>query len=165
MPVRAYTPIWLAQSDLEAATSVEAVRACCDDANVGSPDPRNVAMVIRRAEQAVLSWLSEYGPPPYSPEVLMQLGADDFLQSVALDYAVAFMFDRHPEYARSVRNDDSAGRFKACEAQMERILDSRQRPTTVQVAPANVGGVVVDGGVRAYVDSPGGRPGGNAGDY
>ena len=159
-----YKPIWLDREQLEEATSVEAVKACCNDDSIGGPANQSIVLrVIRRAEARTLSWLAEFGPPPFDAATLQQLAGDELLASAALEYAVAYMFDRHPEYARSVRNEDPAARVKSADTQMERILEARQRPPTVAKKAANVGGVNVDNANRLVTDSPNGTS--NAGDY
>lgn len=136
-----------------------------DDDQTGSPDEFAILEVIERAETQVLSWLSEYGPPPFSTAVLQQLQADRFLKGCAIAYAVPYMLDRHPEYVRANRQADVETRLKRADTLMERVLQARQRPPTVATTPANVGGLSVDGAFRLYTDDPNGPPGGNAGDY
>ena len=156
--------IWLCQADLENATSVRMVGACFDDdqANVINKDALNA--VIDRAEQEVLSWLaSEFGPPPLPADTLAGLGSDNFLKYAAVDYAVALMFDRHPEYVRANMKDDRAARMQAAKERMERVVDARQQPPTVVKRPANVGGVAVDGANRIYIPNADGTS--NRGDY
>jgi len=153
----------LTQSDLQNASSIETVKAVFDDNNTGQLNTAAIAAVIERGEQEVLSWLvDEYGPAPFDTETLTELGADPFLKTCPLEYAVAHMFDRHPEYVRSGASD-RRDRFKRADDRMKRVLQSRQRPTTVQRPPANVGGVAIDGASRLYVDSPDGTK--NSGDY
>lgn len=156
-------PIWLSRADLENATSFASVIACFDDNNVGTALPAAVSQIIDRAEQEVLSWLvDEFGPPPFAASTLTQLAGDHFLKYCALEYAVALMVDRRPEYFLSNR-DDIKARMARADARMERVLQSRQRPPTVTKPPANVGGVSVDNAARIMVDSPDGTY--NGGDY
>lgn len=157
--------VWLdaSGSDIALAISQPTFLACFDDDNAGAADATAVQAVITRAENQVLSWLSEYGPQPFSAAVLAQLGADPLLKDAAIKYAIAYTFDRHPEYIRSTRDESGGKRLKDADAMMERILDARQRPPTVATTPANVGGVVVDNGPRLYVDSADGST--NSGDY
>lgn len=155
--------IWLSPSDLQGAVSNATITACFNDDNTDVLNEQAIHLVLLRAEQEVLSWLApEFGPPPFTPGVLAQLAADDFLRSAALEYAIAFTFDRHPEFARS-SGKERTDRFERANKRMERILDGRQRPPTVQEKPANVGGVVVDNAPRIYADSADGTH--NSGDY
>lgn len=155
--------IWLCKSDLEDATSVTMVQTIFDDDQTGSPNTRAIASVIRRAEMQVLSYLSEYGPPPLPDSVVADLAKDDFLKECAIEFAVAYMFDKHPEYVRANRQEDVAKRIKSAEEMMARVLDARQRPPTVPDKPANVGGVSVDNGPRLYADNADGSR--NSGDF
>lgn len=154
--------IWLSQTDLEGAMSVATVAAIFDDQNTGTLNTAAMNAVIDRGEQEVLSWLvDEFGPTlPTSA----QLATDNFLKYAALEYAVAFAFDRHPEYVRA-NGKERGDRFTRADARMQRILDGRQRPPELQAtkAPANVGGVSVDNAARVYVDDSQGNV--NAGDY
>jgi hypothetical protein len=158
----------LTATDLANATSNDTLLACTDDSTptspggTGTPNPTIIAALIDRAEQEVMSWLvTELGPPPLSSVLMAQLAADPFLKYAALEYAVALMYDRHPEYTRT--GTDRSERMKRADQRMERVLDARQRPPTVPQPPANVGGTVVDNGPRIYIDSANGTK--NAGDY
>ena len=150
---------WLDQSDLQNVLSVATFSAIFADATSGLVDLEIVASVISRAEQEVLSWLvDEYGATIQSEP---NLGADLFLKGCALEYAVAFAYDRFPEYQRA-NGKDQVDRFARAEARMERVLQSRQRPTSLPKAPANVGGVLVNSQARIIAD---GADGANGGDY
>ncbi len=92
---------------------------------------------------------------------LAQIGADPFLKYAAIEYAVAHMFDRHPEYVRNGKGDRSE-RLQRADERMQRVLDARQRPPTVPIEPANVGGFARTEGPRIYSDGPTRR---HSGDY
>jgi hypothetical protein len=165
VPVSApWAAIWLNQGDLENATSIATVAACFDDGNGGGAlNTGAIASVIARAELKVLSWLGdEYGPPPFSPVQIAVLQVDPFLAYAALEYCIAFMFDRHPEYVRA-NGKERGERFKRAEDQMQQVLDGRQRLPVAQAVPANVGGVSTDGAARIISDNPDGST--NSGDY
>lgn len=150
--------IWLAQLDLENAATPAMVTAIYDDGNTGALNTAAIAADIDRGEQEVLSWLGdEYGPPPFTGAILTQLSADPFLKYAALDYALAYMFDRHPEYPQGATDaKERSWRFQRADQRMQRVLSGRQRPTTMTTPPANVGGVVVDNAPRIISDSPDG---------
>lgn len=150
-------------TDLENATSPQAMIGAFDDQNIGAPSPAPVAAAVDRAEQEVLSWLvDELGPAPFSATVLAEIKGDPFLKYAAIEYCVALMYDRKPEYFKSSM-DDIQERFKRADMRMKRVLDARQRPPTIATPPANVGGVSVDNANRLYVDSADGTQ--NSGDY
>jgi len=161
MPVTAWTPIWLAQADLENGLSVATIAACFDDGS-GVLNTTAILACIADAELEVMSYLGDYGPPPFTTQQLAVLGGDPFLAACALDFAKYFVFDRHPEYVRS-NGKDQQDRWDRATAKMTRVLDSRQRPPVVPVTPSNVGGATVDGGPRIYVPGPNGQY--NGGDY
>lgn len=155
--------LWLTQGDLENAMTIASVAAIFDDSNSGVLNEVAIASIISRAEGQVLSWMvAELGPAPFSDEVRTELGGDPMLKDAALQYAVIYSWDRDPAYVRA-NGKERVDRMAQAVALMQRILDARQRPPTVATPPANVGGVVVDGANRIYVDSPDGST--NSGDY
>jgi len=151
--------IWLQQSDLVNVLSTVMYGAIFADPVTGITNGDIVNAVIERAEQEVMSWLvNEYGPDVPNAT---NLAGDLFLKGCALEYAYCYAFDRYPEYAKV--EEGREGRYKRAEERMERVLQSRQRPTSLPKPPANVGGVSVDNGSRIVVDGPGGVV--NSGDY
>ncbi len=156
-----WTPIWLTEKDIEDAINRATLLACFDDGN-GNFEASALASIIKQAEVEVMSWLGDYGPPPFSAQTLAALGADYFLRSAALEYAKYFVFDRHPEYLRTSATAQQ-DRLKKCEERMERILDARQRPAQTTQPTTAVGGATVDNGARIYVDNADGTT--NSGDY
>jgi hypothetical protein len=152
--------IWLQQSDIVNVLSVTTFAAIFNDPVTGITNGDIVNAVIERAEQEVLSWLvDEYGT---TVQNATNLAGDLFLKGCALEYAYAFSFDRYPEYVRA-NGPERAERYDRAEARMQRVLQSRQRPTSLPQLPANVGGVSVDNGPRIMVDGADGTY--NGGDY
>src|SRR5580698_10349058 len=100
--------IWLSSQDLVNATSYAMLEACFSNGDSGgAPDQDQICGVIDRAETQVLSWLiPEYGPAPLSAALMAQFACDKALKYAALDYAVAYMLDKHPEYVRAKRQED-----------------------------------------------------------
>lgn len=160
-PPLSWTPIWLQCSDVEAVINKATLLACFDDGN-GNFESSALVSIIGEAEVEVLSYLDDYGPPPFSTQQLATLSADFFLRSCALEYVKVLVFDRHPEYVRA-NGKEQVRRREAFEAKMKRVKDARQRPPQVAATPANVGGAVVDNGPRIYADNADGTP--NSGDY
>lgn len=146
--------IWLAQSDLENAVSPQTILACCDDENAGVASIPVVAAIIERAENEVLSWLHEYAVNGQLPDTAT-LTADVFLKYAALEFAVAFMFDRHPEFVRA-NGRERIDRKKNADDRMTRVLQSRQRPPTLNETkkPANVGGFTTNAGPQLIGSGP-----------
>ncbi len=152
--------IWIDQSDLSNVLSVATFSAIFDDPSTGVTNNDIVASVIERAEQEVLSWLvDEYGTNIQSQA---NLGGDLFLKGCALEFAIVYAFDRYPEYIKA-NGKEREERYQRAEDRMQRVLQARQRPTSLAKQPANVGGVSVDNGPRIAVDSADGTY--NGGDY
>lgn len=138
-----WTPIWLTAGDVENGINKATLLACFDDGG-GDFNAGALLAVISQAETEVLSWLPEFGPPPFTQAQLAGLASDYFLRSAALEFAKYFVFDRHPEYVRS-QGKEQKERWDRAVKRMERVLDARQRPPTVNAPPANVGGTVTRG--------------------
>ena len=93
--------IWLTQGDLENALSVATVAAIFDDANTGTLSAAGIESVISRAESQVMSYLHEYGPPPFSGQVMADLGADPLLKDAATMFAIIYAYERDLAYTRA----------------------------------------------------------------
>ena len=148
-----WTPIWLTEKDLEDGVNQQTILACFDDGK-GGLEASAMASIIKQAEVETLSWLGDYGPPPFSEATLASLGADYALRSAALEFAKYFIFDRHPEYIRTNPKAQQE-RLKKCEERMERYLDARQRPPTTTTPTSAVGGVAQCSGPTIYLECPG----------
>lgn len=159
--------LWLSRKTLESATNRKLVAASFADDETGAFQEDELCEVIERAEGEVLSWLAgEYGPVPFTPAMLAQFKADSFLKYCALDFGVAFMLEKHPEYVRSSEMQSNRKTlYDGATERMKRVKKAEQEPPKVPTSPANVGGVSVGSSANLYIDSPGGMPGGNAGDY
>jgi hypothetical protein len=153
VPPPAYTPIWLAQTDLENAMSVATVTALFDDGD-GVVNTTAIGSVIKQAENEVLSWLGDYGPPPFTGALLTELGGDAALQSAALEFAKLYSFDRDTAYVRTTAKAQEARRV-SCDERMQRYLDARQRPPTATAKTSAVGGAVKCSGPTIYLDNEG----------
>lgn len=148
------------QADLENALSPQTVLALFDDNNDGTADPAPIAAVCARATARADSWLAGVydGPFPLTgtlPAMYTEL---------ALEYAVAFSFERHPEYVRSFGEVPRAERWKRADEMGMRLQAAVLRmPDHSQKVPANVGTPAYDGASRIYVDSVDGTK--NSGDF
>lgn len=152
--------IWIDQTDLVNVMSVATFAACFNNPVTGALDLDGVAATIDRAEQEVLSWLiDEYGTGIQSEP---NLGADRFLKGCALEFAIVYAYDRHPEYVKA-NGKERADRYAIAEKRMERVLESMQRPTSLAKKPANVGGTTVTDGPRIITTGVDGTN--NGGDF
>lgn len=148
---------YINQLALENALSPKTVLAIYDDdPPTGAVNATAIADVIDRAEAEVDSWLVGVYVDPAT--------ADRMLKHAALDYAVAFSFERHPEYVRTFGEEKRAERWRRANDRMARIRSGLQRlpdqPSPI-TAPKNSGGVVYDHGPRLMVDSSDGAENGS----
>lgn len=132
---------YIAQTDLESALSAETVaQLFVDDTAPGVVNTTAIADVIDRAEGEVDSYL--FGVV----DVSQLVAADRMLKQCALEFAICFSFERHPEYVKTFGESQRGGdtRFKRAQARMERVQAAIQRLPDQAGAntPVNVGGVV-----------------------
>lgn len=153
---------YVTATDLRAALSPSTYLAIFDDDNDGTANADVVALVLQRAHAEVISHLPRAfrGAPGDIPADLRPL-----LQSAELDFAMAFSFERHPEYVRSFGEGQRLSFYKRGRDTMERVATGAQWPTsdTTTLAPRTVGGIVYDHGPRVLTDSPDGTS--NGGDF
>lgn len=155
---------YITGTDLQAALSPATYLAVFDDSNVGTVNTSAVALVIERAHAEVASYLPRITRtyPGAIPSAVQSL-----LRAAELEYAMAFAFERHPEYVRSFGEGPRLDMFKRAQARMEAIATGAQFATGDAVAPLNpapvTGGIVVVSGPRMLVDSLDGTS--NGGDF
>lgn len=151
---------YINQIDLENALSSATIIQLFDDDDDGVADADAVASVIDRAEAEVESWMiGDYSFP-------LNVPTDRLLKHSALDYAVAFSFERHPEYVRTFgENPRGHERYKRAMERMQRIQSAQQKlpDETVTQTPRNVGGIATDPGPRIMVTGMDGMS--NGGDF
>lgn len=131
---------YITDADLLAAISENVLNATADDDNIGTPDPAVLALVIAEAEGEVDSYLLGFYTFP------LEEPTDRLVRLSALDFAVAFLFERHPEYVRNRDNKQGEAKYARGVQRMLRIQAARQRlPDNALVSPPkNVGGIIVD---------------------
>lgn len=142
---------YIEQINLERALSPATVLAIFDDdPPTGRVNQEAIAEIIERAEAEVDSWLvGIYDLPIPAPY-------DRLLKVAAIDFAVAFSFERHPEYVKTFGEEKRAERWKRGSDRMMRIRDGLQRlpdQPSPDTAPKNSGAVVYDHGDRTMVDN------------
>jgi hypothetical protein len=130
---------YIAQSDLENATSPQTVLACFDDGS-GQINQNALNSVLARACGQVDSYLARVFKPPFP---VVQAPAPQMIQTAATDFAVAYMFERHPEYVKTY-SEKRAELWKRASAMMERICDGLQElpDYTAQPKQRNIGGPI-----------------------
>jgi hypothetical protein len=153
---------YITQAQLSDALGPVTFLAIFDDNNDGALDSTAVALVLLRAHARVTSQLlSELDTlPPEEPAAV-----DPILVSAELDYAVAFSFERHPEYVRTAGGTGKSPQEARADATMKAILAAsaqlQQGPT--QGAPRNSGGAFIDTSHRVALDNVDGSR--NSGDF
>lgn len=132
----------LQQSNLESALSPLVVVALFDDTSTGVPSATAMAEVIAQAEAEVFSYLVGHYPTNPPPASLL---TDPLIQRAAVDFAIVFAYERHPEYTRSQGETSRVEtRFKRACDRMKRIQAAMQQPAQTNsptpVTSSTVGG-------------------------
>jgi hypothetical protein len=157
--------VYITQTDLENALSARTILAIFDDNNDGTADPVPIAAVIDRAEGMVDSALLGFQNMP------LVNAADRLVKAAALEFAIAFSFERHPEYVRSFGEEARKERWERAQNLLDRIqtrlrrLPDNNATATVGAGSKqkNVGGIVTDGSRRVVISSADGTW--NGGDF
>jgi len=155
--------VYVTQEDLEQALSPATVLALYNDLNNDSVNPTALEGVLIRAT----TWVDSYLATQYlGPFPVPQTPVPMMIKMAALEFAIAFSFERHPEYVLTYGESFRAtARFKrACEI-MERIISSQQQIPDWALQPKgkNVGGIINSTGPRTIIDGPNGEN--NGGDF
>lgn len=112
---------YIQQSHLEGALSVATVIAACDDDRDGAADASVIAQIIENAEAEVDSFLFGYYTVPLPAPI------DRIVKLAALDFAISFLFRRHPEYVRTFGNEPRSMRlYENAVARMKSIQAGAQ---------------------------------------
>lgn len=157
------TTLYATQTDLENALSRSTVTALFDDDGAGIPTQGALDGVLERASRRVDSYLARVylGPFPVT-----QVPVPMVIRDAALEFAIAFSFERHPEYVHTYGETyRGASRYKRACDMMDRLCQGQQEipDWTLQPKPRNVGGIINSTGPRTIIDSPDGTN--NGGDF
>ena len=122
-----------------------------------------VKLCISRAHVRVVSYLGNiYNRIPDGADA----DIPGLLADAELNYATGIAFDRHPEYVRTFgESERRKAAFDQADMTMKAVRGAMLSITDVPSLEkaANVGGVVIDGGVRVFLPSPDGTT--NSGDF
>lgn len=154
--------LWIDQDTLTSALTPKVMLALFDDGNLGTPDAAAVQLVLDDAEAEVQSYLVGDYPNPLP----VSAASDALLRRCALDFAICLSFERHPEYVRSIGEEQrKETRWDRACKRMARIQSAIQIPPTLSqaVQPANIGGIVTDNSKRIIIDGADGTF--NGGDF
>lgn len=111
-----------------------------------------VALTLRLAHVRVVSRLATIYPNKVPDGT--DTAIDDLLVDAELNYAVGMSYDRHPEYVNRFGWDPvRKGAYQVADDIMSAVQDAVMRLVQAppEPKPANVGGVVVDGGQRVFL--------------
>lgn len=148
---------YISKTDLENRLTAATVAAIFTEPS-GTFNESALTAILEDAEAEVDSYLVGQYPKPLPND------ADRLLKKVALDFAVVFAFQRHPEYPRMYGdgrgNDD---RLAQAHAAMARVVEATQRLPDTSAKPANVGGSAYVTGPRMVIDGQTGEN--NGGDF
>jgi hypothetical protein len=143
---------YITQTDLENAIGPAAVLAIYDDDGdlaLSSSELAALASVLDRSSAKVDGRLARSydGPFPLSP-------VPKLVKYAALEYAIAYSFERHPEFVRAFGRDEHAIRLKRAEDMAEDIADAIEflPDFAAQKTPGTAGGVVPNNGPQLLVD-------------
>jgi hypothetical protein len=153
---------YIVQADLENALSPSTILAIFEDQNTGAVNTTALNDICARATARVDSWIAAVYDGPFP---ITQSPVPAMCKELALEYGVAFCFERHPEYVRTFGELPRAERWKRADELGLRLQKAVQRMPdyTAQPKPRNVGGIVYDSGPRTIVDSADGTR--NGGDF
>jgi len=150
---------YISQAALELRLTPRTLAAIFDDTGDGVVNTAAVDAVIDDAEAEVEGLLGgQYAFPLGEPN-------DRLLIKSCIDFAVAFSYDRAPEYVRTFSEQArDTGLYKRAR---ERVLAIKSAMAILPdqpagtAAPQNNGGVVVDQGPRMIIDSANGTRNGD----
>ncbi len=153
---------YLVQKDLENKLSPDTIAKIFGDGDNGEINADAVDAVIDDAEAEAESFLVGF------VELPLKDPHDRLMKLACRDFAMAFSFERHPEYVRSFGEEKRAERWKRGIDRMLRIQKAMQRLSDNEAAkagpPADVGGKVGAIG-RDTCPVPPRRTFGNSGDW
>lgn len=155
--------LYVTKDDLIGALSPSTVTALFDDDGAGVPTESAVQAVLNRASRRVDSYLARVYMGPFP---VTQVPVPQAIMDAALEFAIAFSFERHPEYVHTYGETyRGASRYKrACEI-MDRICQGQQEipDWVLQPKAGNIGGIIINAGPRTIIDGPNGEN--NGGDF
>ena len=155
--------LYATQQDLEWNLSPSTVQALFDDNREGQVSSEAIIGVLVRARDWVDSFLARVYLGPFP---VIQTPVPGSIKNCTVEFAIAFAFERHPEYVHTYGEAyRSITRFKrACEM-AERLCNGMQEipDWILQPKPRNIGGIITYSGPRTIVDNPDGSR--NGGDF
>jgi hypothetical protein len=152
-----YSPKYITADDLADALSPKVLLEIFDDNNTNDlaavKASSQVLLILENAEGQVDSRLTtEY-------DVSQLVGSDRLIRRAALEYAVGYSYERHPEVVRSAQAPE---RIKRADDLVQRIQDAIQMlPDNPDDKPKNVGGALYDPSPLMWTNPDGSYAGGD----
>lgn len=155
--------IYMTPADAENELSPTTLVALFDDGNVGVADDGQVALTIDDAEGLVDASLAVEYPLPLP--TLSGGRVDRLLRRVTKLYFRSLAFGRHPEYLQGYGEKESKTALDRADTLMAAVKAAvRELPDMkAAIKPGNIGGIVIDSGLRTFADGPNGEN--NLGDF
>lgn len=137
-------PSYLTQNDLENAITPQTVLGLFDD-GTGTVNAPAVIDVCNRASAMVDSYLARVYKGPFP---VVQTPYPEMIKVAALDFAIAYSFERRPDYVRTFGENPRAERWKRGLDMLERIADGLQELADFQAQPKQqtLGGIIYEHG-------------------
>ena len=133
--------------DLEDAVTASTLVQLTDDDRDGVADTRVVASVIEDAEAEAQSFLPGY----YSLSAIP--GTDRLVRLAIRDFAISFLFRRHPEYVKTFgQGSRSDALYNRAVERCQRIQQGTQQLPDVKQRPKNSGSFLDVSGPRTIID-------------
>ena len=151
----------ITQTDLEFKTNKGFVLAAFDN-GTGTIDIAALTQMIADGETELQSWLvGELGGQVASWPT--DISADPFYKAIAIEFAIAFTVERHPEQAKQAGLGTHESYYNRATARAERIIAGRQQATVATEVPRNQGGMTPNLDPTMYTSPPGSAS--NTGDF
>lgn len=154
---------YITQADLEGALSPATVLALFNDQDQGVVYAPALLLVLTRASAEVDSYLARNFKGPFP---VPQTPVPAVIKNCAIEFAIAYSFERHPEYVHTYGEQyRGTTRYKrACEMAERLATGLQETPDWVlQPRGGNVGGIIYSAGPRTIIDGPNGES--NGGDF
>lgn len=154
---------YITKTDLENALSPETVTALYNDQEQGVVYEPALLGVLTRASSMVDSYLARVYKGPFP---VTQLPVPEAVKNCCIEFAIAFSFERHPEFVHTFGEAyRSTTRFKRATEMAENLATGLQEIPDWTLSPrgGNVGGIIISVGPRTIIDGYDGSD--NGGDF
>ena len=146
---------YITVAELNVAMGPQMVLQMFDDMQTGAVYEPSVDAVVARASAMVDSWIA----PVYAGTLPMTFASESqvpgMILELAVQYAVAIAYERHPDYANAIASSPNKDRFARADALGKQLQAAIRRiPDLINNPPANVGGVSLTVGTNVTLPNP-----------